>query len=186
MLEAVIGHASDACEMVEWLLSHGAHVDGGQTLSNDKIDIKLSDVTAPLLLLACFQGNVEAIRLLLYLGASLNIRYCRLKTPLQATLRGKHEIVARLLLDNGALGSPIRAAASTGHTGLISCLLAEGANINVKGGCYASPLAAAISQKHSAVTALLLNLGADLNGGPQVSARLAPCSQFLISPLFVQ
>jgi ankyrin repeat protein len=133
---------------------------------------------------AAERGDVEAVETLLNAKVvDVNMKGCQFGTALQAAANHGHEMIVRLLLENGAnvnarggfYGNALQAASDSGHETVVQLLLEKGANVNAKGGQYGTALQAASDSGHEAVVRLLLNQGANVNaiGGQYGSALQA-------------
>jgi ankyrin repeat protein len=107
------------------MIEHGLPVNLGDTKGNT------------LLMLASYNGNAEAARMLLEYGAEVDRRNHRGQTPLGgAAFKGYEEIVTLLLqhgadidADNGGGMTPLMFAATFGRTRVVTQLQARGASL---------------------------------------------------------
>ncbi|GKT61429.1 ankyrin repeat domain-containing protein 52 [Colletotrichum tofieldiae] len=120
--------------------------------------------------IACEKGNQEIARMLLEVGADVNLRGHRGRTPLcGASMNGHLELVKMILQHEGRLtiGSisgwtPLNAASQSGHLEVVKLLLDKGADITVATKDGRTPLYAASFKGHLEVVKLLLDKGADI------------------------
>ena len=114
---------------------------------------------------ACFNGHVNAVRLLLDNGADVDQANKYGATPVYAACQEGHVDAALLLLDKGAdvhkasksNRTPLHEASYNGHIDVVRLLLAYGADadLDVKDESGDTPVADAKSQGHKAVVKLL-------------------------------
>ncbi|KAF4834499.1 Ankyrin-1 [Colletotrichum tropicale] len=142
-------------ELVQILLDYGAslHTVAGESCKNHsflEIVCLDNDMHAVEMLLhrgvdvslglpvACYQGYVALVEVMLDGGSDIGIHNTRYGDPLGAASYGGHVQVVRLLIERGApvdaaspiYGSALIAASSKGHEMAINALLDEGANLN--------------------------------------------------------
>ncbi|CAE7756915.1 ANKHD1, partial [Symbiodinium pilosum] len=166
--------------------------------------VTFSEMTPLPLVRACRRGNTEMVKLLLEFAADMDgvdftngagrSLQCIMSKPLRSTSRFGYVnqnmlVEARARIDRAARnfeeGTPLHAAASSGHLEVVQLLLERRADINkgtddYKGG---TPLRAASGRGHLEVVELLLNARADSSKGtcPQSSgvsfqhATQSPC-----------
>ncbi|KAF4900638.1 Ankyrin-1 [Colletotrichum fructicola] len=151
-------------ESVQMLLDYGASLDtvAGEScknhsfleivcLDNDMHAVKMLlhrgvDVSLGLPV-ACYQGYVALVEVMLDGGSDISIHNTRYGDPLGAASYGGHVEVVRLLIERGApvdasspiYGSALIAASSRGHEKVINALLDEGANLNSNIGSHEDP-----------------------------------------------
>ncbi len=124
--------------------------------------------------IAAIDGNVEAVRLLLELGADLAAKddRCSGETPLHGAAYFGHVDVVKLLLSHGADpnirnrrgATPLHYAVSSGNTTIIKLLIDAGADVNAKDREGRTPLHyTAYGRKGADVVKLLVEMGADVN-----------------------
>lgn len=174
-----------AGEIRDFLLSRGAVLDlqeaaavGDQgriqallSAGEVAVDAYSADGFTALALSAYF-GHLEAARILLAAGASVQARaHNRLdNTPLHAAAAGRHADLAALLLtagapvgeQDGAGWAPLHLAADNGDLSTATVLLQHGADVNQRGPGGNTPLAKAEQKGHAAVADLLRSRGAAL------------------------
>lgn len=158
MLAAMNGHAPT----VKLLLDMGSDINA---------QIETNRNTA--LTLACFQGRVEVVALLLDRKANAEHRAKTGLTPLMEAASGGFVEVGRVLLDKGAdVNAPpvpssrdtaLTIAADKGHCKFVELLLSRGAAFDVKNKKGNSPLWLACSGGHIEVVNLLIQAGADVD-----------------------
>ena len=94
-----------------------------------EVDLAKEDGATPLLV-ACWKGHVDAVRLLLDRGAEGDRSYYNGQTPLYVACGNGHVDAARLLLDKGAKGNratrngntPLSIAKKNGHSAVVALL----------------------------------------------------------------
>lgn len=158
MLAAMNGHA----QTVKLLLDMGSDINA---------QIETNRNTA--LTLACFQGRVDVVSLLLDRKASAEHRAKTGLTPLMEAASGGFVDVGRVLLDKGAdVNAPpvpssrdtaLTIAADKGHCKFVELLLNRGAAYDVKNKKGNSPLWLACNGGHIDVVNLLIQAGADVD-----------------------
>ncbi|KAK4077056.1 uncharacterized protein Triagg1_4023 [Trichoderma aggressivum f. europaeum] len=181
-------------QLIELLLSNGAKVN------------RLSD-WGTALHVACHEGMIETIQLLLDHDADVNAIGGRFGTPLQAavtsmglrlttkdTLARERELIleiVELLLERGAeinqkggkYGTALQAAYANEYVDmkLIRLLLNHGADVTAEGGHHETMLAAACSNPEIGLESvqMLLDRGADVNarGGADGTALIVACKR---------
>ena len=124
------------------------------------------------LFIACLNGDIEAVRLLLKKGAEVDRAEKDDATPLYIACAKGNVDAARLLLENGAevdragglFGqTPLHAACWQGHVELARLLLEKGAAVDRAQKQGATPLHVACLNGHVEAALLLLDKGADVN-----------------------
>ncbi|KAI9334016.1 ankyrin repeat-containing domain protein [Obelidium mucronatum] len=121
--------------------------------------------------LSALNGHVDAARLLLDSGASVNGENAVIDTPLHGAARNGHIDAVRLLLDSGASvnaesyedWTPLHDAALNGHVDAARLLLGSGASVNAENGGKWTPLHYAAQNGHGDAVRLLLDSGASVN-----------------------
>ncbi len=123
MLEAISQHPSDASEMVEFLATNGADVNGLDYFNDEAyVDSRPKHrfpSAGPPFQQSCYKGTAKVAEVLLNHGARRNFGNCHLGTPLQAAIHYNQENLVHILISDGcdisagggALGSPLQAAA---------------------------------------------------------------------------
>lgn len=158
MLAAMNGHA----QTVKLLLDMGSDINA---------QIETNRNTA--LTLACFQGRVDVVSLLLDRKANAEHRAKTGLTPLMEAASGGFVDVGRVLLDKGAdVNAPpvpssrdtaLTIAADKGHCKFVELLLSRGAACDVKNKKGNSPLWLACNGGHIDVVNLLIQAGVDVD-----------------------
>ncbi|EHK20671.1 uncharacterized protein TRIVIDRAFT_153972, partial [Trichoderma virens Gv29-8] len=124
-----------------------------------------------ILLVACFEGKTDIVKLLIHRGADLTQRDSYGQTPLfAASCNGFFDIV-KLLLDHGANDMvaaqdngkmPLYAASCNGFVDIAELLLKHGADHTMTAKNGQTPLYAACGNGHIEVAKLLINSGANV------------------------
>ncbi|XP_055346257.1 ankyrin repeat and KH domain-containing protein 1-like isoform X2 [Paramacrobiotus metropolitanus] len=118
-------------EAVKELCDHGADVDGVMDTNQAKRDSSLT--------IACYNGRVEIVRILLDHKGNIEHRNSNDYTPLCVACLNGHHRVAQLLIQRGAdinargtkLGiAPLMLAAMNGHTTIVKLLIENSADVN--------------------------------------------------------
>lgn len=158
MLAAMNGHT----QTVKLLLDMGSDINA---------QIETNRNTA--LTLACFQGRVDVVSLLLDRKANAEHRAKTGLTPLMEAASGGFVDVGRVLLDKGAdVNAPpvpssrdtaLTIAADKGHCKFVELLLSRGSSFDVKNKKGNSPLWLACNGGHMEVVNLLIQAGADVD-----------------------
>jgi ankyrin repeat protein len=125
---------------------------------------------------AANRGNTKLVRMLLDLGADVNVTGGYFGSSLEAAASGSRLEMFRYLLDKGAkvtnvesslYGNPLQAAAYVGNKEIVETLLQHGASVNMQGGRYGNALQAAayVNGWNPSVELVrfLIDQGADLN-----------------------
>jgi ankyrin repeat protein len=142
-------------------------------LDPGNIDINAKDEKnrRKLLNYASVRGYLEVVKLLLEMGADVNIIDDDGRTPLNCALKNRHVEVAKLLLDEGADvnipnnsgWTPLNYASEDGHVEVVKLLLEKGADVNIPNNSGWTPLNYASEDGHIEIVKMLLEKGADVN-----------------------
>jgi hypothetical protein len=122
--------------------------------------------------LACQNGHLKVVQLLLSKGASVNSSVGSV-TPLLCAVSAGHLDIVKLLLRSGAnvnggknsQQTPLHTAVKKSNAAMASLLLAKGANLSFRDADGRTPLHYAVDASSSEIAALLLDKGADVNAG---------------------
>ena len=141
-----------------------------ENLQLEWLDTSEKEVDTPLCL-ACDEGHVEVVALLLEKGAKVNTKDEDKNTPLHLACQKGHVGVVDLLLTNGASVNakdsdkctPLHRACLNDHKDLVVKLLEKGAKVNAKDEDEFTPLHLACQEGHAGVVAVLLDHGADVH-----------------------
>ena len=141
-----------------------------ENLQLEWLDISEKEVDTPLCL-ACDEGHIEVVALLLEKGAKVNAKDEDNNTPLHLACHKGHAGVVELLLINGAnvnakdsdKCTPLHRACLNDHKDLVTKLLDKGANVNAKDEDKFTPLHLACQEGHAGVVAVLLDHEADVH-----------------------
>jgi ankyrin repeat protein len=117
---------------------------------------------------AAYKGCIEACRILVEAGASIDSRAARQATPLHMAAEHGHTEVCRMLMEAGAAVdartdkqlTPLHLAAQAGHTEVCSMLVDAGAVIEAKDSNEFTPLHLAAAMGRVGVYHLLVEAGA--------------------------
>ena len=120
---------------------------------------------------ACFNNELEIIKILIEKGANINAQGGYFGNALQAASHGGHEAVVKLLLDKGAdvnaqggeFNNALYTASYRGHEAIVELLVEKGADVNAQGGEYGNALQVVSLGGYEAVVKLLLDKGANIN-----------------------
>ncbi|THZ24636.1 hypothetical protein D6C91_03233 [Aureobasidium pullulans] len=162
----------------------GRHEIVEYLLENDADFRKPCDYLNLPLEIACRNGTLEVINMLLKYGAKVDA--CD-SGALTAACEVGHIGIAQLLLAQGAdvngrrkSKTPIQAACSGGHLELVELLRDRGADVNARGGKLGTALCSAASINNAEMAWMLLERGADPNLGDKRfgSALQAACSRW--------
>ncbi|XP_056000521.1 uncharacterized protein LOC130046350 isoform X2 [Ostrea edulis] len=130
-----------------------------------------------LLLLSCFSGDVQTVRVLLPLckkainsGGQIST-YWSQYSPLTAACEGGHVSIVKELVKAGAdislqdtwWNTSLIAACKAGHVTVVEELVKAGADVNIKVMFTNTPLIAACEEGHARVVEELVKAGADVN-----------------------
>lgn len=169
-------------EVVQLLLDHGADVK--LRFDSHNISTPADEDSASALLLAIQSGNVDIVRALLRVDASVTQDDSHLPHPLIVSCQLGHIDITNLLLEANAPinvrnnvtrqyydyvkardGSPLHTAVAGGHASLVEMLLVRGADANMEiDECdCTTPLLAAIKNANMHIIQLLLDADADVN-----------------------
>ncbi|YCM43088.1 ankyrin repeat domain-containing protein [Verrucomicrobiaceae bacterium 227] len=140
--------------------------------------------------IACEQGNLELVEILLENKADPNAAQAGNETPLMTAARtGKVEIVKRLVAAGARINekehqeqTALMWAAAEGHVGVVKFLLEKGAEFQKSLDSGFTPLLFAVRQGHLEVAKLLIEKGADVTeasapkgrGRKRISSGTAP------------
>jgi hypothetical protein len=121
------------------------------------------------LLKASKDGDLEAAKRAIEMGADVNAKDSDGSRPLHDASRGGHEAVVSLLLTNDANinaktnggRTPLHLASSKGQDAVVSLLLENGANVNAKSNRGETPLHEACREGRENIVSLLLEKGGD-------------------------
>lgn len=140
-------------------------------LLDAKADPNMSDeVHGTALQAACFEGNIENVRLLLP-GSNKKAQSCgRFGTALCAAISGNHKEVVKVLLSNGwdvndadgDRGEPILAAAAGGHLDIVELLLENNADVKVADLSRSTPIILGASSLPAKGIEMLVRYGCDI------------------------
>ncbi|KAJ5502866.1 hypothetical protein N7463_005740 [Penicillium fimorum] len=135
------------------------------------------------LLVACYFGITQVVKVVLDEGADVNIKDQWSLTSLQAASLGGFQQVVQILLDNGAdvdvqfgeYGTSLQLASFGGHAKIVEMLLDQRANVNIQGERYGTALQAASAVGHERIVKMLLNQGAavDIPDGGDSALQVA-------------
>ena len=133
----------------------------------------------PILYLACAQGSLEVVRVLLLYGANLQLRSKDGTTAVEVAAAMGHTDIVELLIGKGAhFGSALHLAAASGQVLVVDRLLRMGMHIDIaleaKGATSSggspleplTPLTLAVMHQHSMVVKMLRTAGASLDAVP--------------------
>lgn len=122
---------------------------------------------------ACQLNDQNIVKLLIDIGADVNITNCKKKTALHEVAILGHTEIAKLLIDNGAdvnakdkdNATPLHKAALVGDTVIAKLLIDNKANINIQDDIGYTPLhnAASLKSCNEDIIELLINNGANIN-----------------------
>jgi len=157
------------------LLQHAAYVGdvaGLRRLAAQGVDVnvQLGELRQTALHEAAFYGRVEAIRVLVELGADFEALSAAGWTPLHAAAASGQVEAIQALVELGVnkeatdlMGlTPLHAAASMGHVEAIQALAQLGVNIEAKSAYGGTPLHLAAAKGHVEAIKTLAQLGAEL------------------------
>ncbi|KAF3422214.1 hypothetical protein E2986_02757 [Frieseomelitta varia] len=120
---------------------------------------------------ACTQEHLEAVEVLIGLGANVDAQDSEENTPLHVATRTRHTAIAQLLLRTGAnteltdeMGfTPLHVAASQGCKGILDSMIQHGAALNKQCKYGNTPLHLACQNNEVETVEILINKGVDLN-----------------------
>jgi ankyrin repeat protein len=152
--------ADNRPELVRLLIQYGAEVDRR---------IKVSPGGGSSLEMACQEGHLEVVQILVDNGANVNDRGFLGFTPIRVAARNGHLEIVKYLAEKGAeidaraddKATPLEHAAAKGHYEIVEYLLGKGANLNNKDKDGDFPLGEAAKYGHEEIAKLLLKKGAD-------------------------
>ncbi|XP_067686063.1 ankyrin repeat and SOCS box protein 1-like [Haliotis asinina] len=155
-----------------------------QDIYKDQID-KRNHLGCTPLRLASTGGHVEASRILLEAGASIDISDVKGQTPLFVAVKNNHYDCAHLLLQHGAnpegseenVATPLYTAAMNGFLVMVEILIKFGANVtgqNVRvfRPFSMDPLQIAVAYQQFQCVKILLQAGANVQNHPREAAPL--------------
>lgn len=148
----------NALGLLKFLLQHGAPVETGTAFSSPK------DGLTPLLL-ATWEGHLEAVEILLQNGATVDASQDH-QTSLNWAAQRNHLEIAKLLLRHGAdvnaqdkpernSASILHTAVFQGHEDFVQLLVEEGADLSLKNALGMTPLEQVIAQKKDRIRTIL-------------------------------
>ncbi|OAQ89061.1 ankyrin repeat domain-containing protein 52 [Purpureocillium lilacinum] len=122
------------------------------------------------LFVACANGNIDVVDILLEKGADITIASNSGWTPMDVASYSGHAEVVKLLLEKGADitiadnngRTPVHSASRNGHVKVVKLLLEKGAAIAIAGNNGRTPVHSASLNGHAEVVKLLLEKGADI------------------------
>nr|XP_012142860.1 PREDICTED: ankyrin repeat and death domain-containing protein 1A-like isoform X5 [Megachile rotundata] len=120
---------------------------------------------------ACAEEHLEAVEVLIGLGANVDAQDSEGNTPLHVATRTRHTAIAQLLLKAGAnteitdeMGfTPLHVAASQGCKGILDSMIQHGAALNKQCKYGNTPLHLACQNNEVETVEILINKGVDLN-----------------------
>ncbi|KAG6801665.1 ankyrin repeat and death domain-containing protein 1A isoform X1 [Apis mellifera caucasica] len=120
---------------------------------------------------ACAEEHLEAVEVLIGLGANVDAQDYEGNTPLHVATRTRHTAIAQLLLRAGAntelideIGfTPLHVAASQGCKGILESMIQHGAALNKQCKYGNTPLHLACQNNEVETVEILINKGVDLN-----------------------
>lgn len=132
------------------------------------VNAKGEDATA--LQIACREGHLQAVEVLLSAKADVNMPSALTgNSPLRDAVKNGHARIARLLLEEDTRtyrsleANILQATAKNGRVPMIELLLSYGADINEQSRKYGNALQAAVVGKNIETIRYLLNNGADMH-----------------------
>lgn len=146
--------------------------------------------------LACEEGHLSCIQLLLEHGANMNLRDVLQQTPLFICMRDRNVAACRALIEAGADvncqrfggSTPLHLAATAGSSEMVQLLLASGAELNAKEEFGITPIFAAAQFGHLSCLKLFVreakHRGGFACGGTTLLGRTSPRSNFLFLVYF--
>ncbi|XP_011342679.1 ankyrin repeat and death domain-containing protein 1A isoform X3 [Ooceraea biroi] len=119
---------------------------------------------------ACAEEHLEAVEVLIGLGANVDAQDNDGNTPLHVATRTRHTGIAQLLLRAGANieltdaegFTPLHVAASQGCKGILDSMIQHGADLNKQCKRLQSPIHIAAEMGHTDICELLLAAGANI------------------------
>ena len=127
------------------------------------------------LYLAAKHGFVEAVKVLLQLGADPNKPFGKITVDVPRLLKWKHDdsistpTKPGLNTHNTFNSTPLSIASENGHASTVEALIAHGADVNPRDETgHHRPLRLACARGHSQVIKLLVHAGADVNAADRI------------------
>ena len=119
---------------------------------------------------AANKGDIETVKQYLDAGMDVNAKH-KGRTLLHAAAGRGREVIAELLIDNGAnvnvkdalAATPLHEAANIGDNELVELLIAKGADVNANDIYGSTPLHKAAHRGRKAAVTLFISKGADVN-----------------------
>ena len=141
-----------------WVLAKRADLD------------RADDVDVTPLYVACREGHVSIVQLLVDNGADVDHANLVGESPLFMACKGGHLDVAQVLVDEEAVvdqlssfGTPLYAACWNGHLEVVRLLVENWADVDKATDYGETPLSFACEEGHLEVARLLVDKGADIN-----------------------
>lgn len=157
-------------EVVELLIEEGAKFDITNSKVCELVTGNLFDTAYETIFNAIIGNNIEAVKLFLDQGSSIEIKDDDGDTPLLLAVSEGHLNIVRLLLDKGAYieakdndgSTPLICSANAGYLSISKLLLENKGNIEAKDNGGFTPLICACGGGHKDVVELLINKGANI------------------------
>ncbi|XP_048249888.1 uncharacterized protein LOC124128376 [Haliotis rufescens] len=129
-----------------------------------------NDVKHTPLFVACENGHIDIVRLLIEKGADVTAAAKDGCTPLHCACKNGHIDIVRLLIEKGADVSdaacytPLQCACKNGHIDIVRLLIEKGADVSAAAAADVyTPLHCACEDGHIDIVRLLIEKGADVN-----------------------